>query len=311
VNFQPTEEQTAVIDAVARVLAPYRVLPPAAVTRRAVYAADLERTLVEGGYFDVGAADPDSRICAALIVAEISKLPVCIEAATSLLVKPIACPDARGPVAIITGDGTRPARFLPQARTALIFDEDDIRRLDLSPGDVVEVPSIFAYPVGTLKTEALTRATALDAPGTAIRNYALIGLSLEIHGALHAASALTIDHVTQRRQFRRPIGAFQAIQHRLAMNATSIEAIRWLALNAAFTGSTQDALLAAAFAQQSIPTIVYDLHQFSGAMGLTLEYPLHLYTYRARMLQSDFGGAQRQAVAAANEAWPEKCRISA
>ena len=51
-------------------------------------------------------------------------------------------------------------------------------------------------------------------------------------------------------------------------------------------------------------TIAYDVHQFSGAMGLTLEYPLHLYTYRARMLLSEYGGAHTHIETTVNCAWP-------
>ena len=39
------------------------------------------------------------------------------------------------------------------------------------------------------------------------------------------------------------------------------------------------------------------------AMGLTLEYSLHLFTYRANYLQSQLGGAARQAAAAADLIW--------
>jgi hypothetical protein len=305
-NFEPNEEQAAIFDAVMRVLAPFRTVTAAAVVQRTVYASDLEHTLSAGGYFDIGAADADSRVTAAMIVAEIAKLPVCIEAAASMLVKPVVSPQAQGPLAIIWGEVTRPTRFLPQARSALIAVDNAVRFLPIEPGDVEEVSSLFAYPVGRLKAAAAARASDLGAEAVKqLRHSSLVGVALEIYGALHAASTLTIDHVTQRRQFRRPLGAFQAIQHRLSMNATSIEAIRWLAMKAAFSGLAVDASLAGGYAQQAVATIAYDVHQFSGAMGLTLEYPLHLYTYRARMLQSEFGGAQAQIAAAAAEAWPD------
>ena len=133
-----------------------------------------------------------------------------------------------------------------------------------------------------------------------------LGLALEIYGALDSALKQTVKHVTDRRQFGRPLGSFQAIQHRLAMDATAVEACRWLAMRAAHSGSAADAAMAAGYAQQAVKTVAYDLHQFSGAMGLALEYPLHLFTYRAKLLQSELGGFRSQFAAAADAIWPPR-----
>ena len=39
--------------------------------------------------------------------------------------------------------------------------------------------------------------------------------------------------------------------------------------------------------QDAPPRIVYDLHQFMGAMGLTLEHPLYRWSYRVKRLVSN------------------------
>ncbi len=52
-----------------------------------------------------------------------------------------------------------------------------------------------------------------------------------------------------------------------------------------------------------VDPIVYDLHQFLGAMGLTLEHPLYRWTYRAKLLKSEFGGASRSNRELAELAW--------
>jgi alkylation response protein AidB-like acyl-CoA dehydrogenase len=305
-NFELTAEQTSILDAVSRVLAPYRSIDHTSVVQRTIYASELERTLAKGGFLSIGGGDAESRVTAALIVAEIARLPVCLEATASLLVRPAVCPEALGPIALICGDAQRPTRFLPQARSALIANTHGVRLLRLEPGDVEEVTSLFAYPVGRLRQAAAAHATPLSGEAAVnLHRVWRIGIALEIYGALHTASAITVEHLMQRRQFGKPLGAFQAIQHRLAMNATTIEAIRWLALKAAFSQSTSDASLATSYAQPAVATIAYDLHQFSGAMGLTLEYPLHLYTYRARMLQSELGGGHAQIEDAVAETWRE------
>ena len=62
-----------------------------------------------------------------------------------------------------------------------------------------------------------------------------------------------------------------------------------------------DAALAASHAQESATRVAYDLHQMFGAMGMTLEHPLHLWTYRMKALLSELGGRGGQACAVAEE----------
>ena len=88
------------------------------------------------------------------------------------------------------------------------------------------------------------------------------------------------------------------------MAAETAQSTRWLALRGAFSDSDLDVAVAATFVQDRIPTFTYDLHQFSGAMGLTLEFPLHHWTYRLRALLGELGGSSGQARAAAVAAWP-------
>jgi alkylation response protein AidB-like acyl-CoA dehydrogenase len=75
--------------------------------------------------------------------------------------------------------------------------------------------------------------------------------------------------------------------------------VRWLALKAAATADEGDAALAAMHAQNSATRVVYDVHQMLAAMGMTLEHPLHLWTYRLKALLSELGGRGGQAQAVA------------
>jgi hypothetical protein len=280
-NFEPNEEQAAALAALDRILQPYRALAPNELVQRSVYSSRLQADLHEAGFFDFE-TDLAGRMTGALVIAELSRLPVCVQATASILVRPGTCPSTAAPLALIWGDPSKPVRFLPQPQTALLVDQSGIRALQLAQGDVKEVHALFAYPVGRLTDQALRHARELmPTPVADTLSSWRLGLALEIFGALHAASELTLEHVTQRRQFGQPLGALQAIQHRMAMDATTLQAIRWLALKAASSGLDADAALAAAYAQQAVSAITYNLHQFSGAMGLTLEYPLHLFTYRA------------------------------
>jgi hypothetical protein len=302
-NFEPSEDQANALAALDRILQPFRTLGPTDMVRPNVYSNGLHRELTDAGFLDIG-SDPEGRMTGALVVAELATLPVCVEATASILVRPDVCPAAPTPLALLWGDPTRPARFLPHARTAVLVDKQGVRILPLSDGDVQEVTSLFAYPVGQLTDQSLRRARKLEVSAVGeLLTWWRVGVALEIFGALEGANRLTLEHVTQRSQFGQPLGSLQAIQHRLAMDATTLQSIRWLALKAASSASAADAALAAGYAQQAVSTVAYDVHQFSGAMGLTLEYPLHLFTYRARMLQSELGGAHTQIATAVTGTW--------
>lgn len=54
---------------------------------------------------------------------------------------------------------------------------------------------------------------------------------------------------------------------------------------------------------QCVAQIRYQRHPFMGAMGLTLEHPLHRWTYRVKLLRSDLGGAEMQFRVVADAAW--------
>ena len=116
---------------------------------------------------------------------------------------------------------------------------------------------------------------------------------------MQAAIDATVEHLSVRKQFGRPLGSFQALRHRMAECAVLAGGVRRLALKAAWTGDAGDAALAALHAQDSATRVNYDVHQMMGAMGMTLEMPVHLWTYRMKALISELGGRSGQATAVA------------
>jgi hypothetical protein len=80
-------------------------------------------------------------------------------------------------------------------------------------------------------------------------------------------------------------------------------ALHYLALRAAWSGESYDADVAACYAQQHVKKLLVDLHQFSGAMGITNEFLLHFWTYRLRALQSEAGGVIEAALDVVRERW--------
>jgi acyl-CoA dehydrogenase len=120
----------------------------------------------------------------------------------------------------------------------------------------------------------------------------------QIIGALDAACALTVAHTAERVQFGRQLNKFQAVQHSLAAMAGEIERARAataLAIAAAvdygFDHPATDyavtvAKVAVGRAVNPVTTIAHQLH---GAIGVTAEHRLWLFTMPARGWVDEFG----------------------
>lgn len=304
-NFEPNEDLVTFLTAVERITARHGAswTPGNA---RYQFSRQLEHELEESGFFACVHEDSLGLVAATAMVSELSKLSVCAEISASSLIGPLICPDFPRPLAIIWGNPKRPTRFLPVARTVLLVGNEAVSVAVMKDGDAANMESVFAYPMGMLKApdELHWKRVGGEHVGR-IRDLWRLGVSAEISGCLQSGLDAVVSHVTERRQFGRPLGSFQGVQHRLAAAASAIQAARWLTLKAAHTGTALDAATAAGFAQGISTKIVYDLHQFMGAMGLTLEHPLHRWTYRVKLLRSDLGGAERHFQDVAELAWAD------
>lgn len=111
-------------------------------------------------------------------------------------------------------------------------------------------------------------------------------------GAMEAMLELAVVHATERHQFGRPVGVFQAIRHRLAecRVATSGAAA---AASASREGdevelSAMAAKVVAGRAQKLVGT---HCQQVLAGMGFTAEHPFHHYLVRATVMDRVFGSA--------------------
>ncbi|WP_110950383.1 acyl-CoA dehydrogenase [Pseudomonas bohemica] len=121
--------------------------------------------------------------------------------------------------------------------------------------------------------------------------------SAQIAGALSRLLDMTSEYASQRNQFGKPIGAFQAIQQQLAVFAEQTAAAN-SAAEAAFVQSDRAlnwfaiavAKVCAADAATQGANIAHAVH---GAIGFTQEYALQLYTRRLWAWRGEFGCATR------------------
>ncbi len=299
-EFNP--DQQALLDAVERIALDYEARTTLGAGPWETCAA-LQADLDAAGVFEAAAIAELGPVAAVVMVQRLSRLPQCVELIAASLVLPLLAPAVPRPCAVLWDDRARPARWLPGARAVLCVRGSVVEAAALAHGDVQAVDSPFGYPVGRLASPDALAWQTLELDAHALRRLWRLGIAAELTGCLDAGLQAVVGHVRDRRQFGRPLGAFQAIQHRLAQAAVQVEAARSLTLQAAFSGRDADAAAAAGHAQQAAPTLTYDLHQFMGAMGLTLEHPLHRWTTRAKMLRSDLGGAASQFQALADRTW--------
>ena len=272
-RFSP--DQTALLAAIDGLSARFKECP---VDFRgfALVSEDLEQQLREGEFFDIATTPGLGPVGAALTVERLARLPCTAEVALSMLVRPhVLGGDRPRPFALV--EHGRPGRFVGSARTLLVAHGDAIGVAAAPANAARTVESLYAYPMASLigKLE-VTPLPAREA--SEVRTWLRIALAAEAAGLMQAAVDSTVAYLSVRKQFGRPLGTFQALRHRLAECVVLAGGVKWLALKAASTADAGDGALAAFHAQDSAARVVYDLHQMLGAMGMTLEHPLQLWT---------------------------------
>ncbi len=307
-NLNHTEEQKLLISSVRALVERHGELPTAERRSQYSYAHRLAEELESGEFMDVAITPGMSAVEAALVVEEVSSCARVVEIGASALVAPHLIRDLPRPVALLTAaEIAKPHRFLKEARSALVLleDEDDVAVIDLRHLQIEHTESIFAYPFGRFKEAPdLTRANRLGGSSAAVmRQWWRLAIAAECAGAMRSAVDFTVEYVKERQVFGRPLGMFQAIQHRLAQCHEIVTGLHWLLMRAAWSKTPLDATLVATYAQQHVQKLSFDLHQFNGGMGVTLEHKLHFWTYRFRALQGELGGQNASALAAAKIAW--------
>lgn len=295
-DFQLTTDQSAIADAIDRLALSFKDKPIDA--HGFVLTGDaLEREIESGGYWGIAQIPELGPLAAAASVERLARTPFTAEIALSMIVRP-HLPGGEWPRPIAVVENGRPGRFVATAKTLIVIDGDNIGIAKPAADDVELVESLFAYPMGRLKREVAVQPLSAEAADE-VRRWLRVALAAEAAGLIQAAIDSTVEHISVRKQFGRPIGTFQALRHRIAECAVLAGGLRWLALKAAWSGAAGDAALAAYQAQEAGTRICYEMHQMLGAMGMTLEHPLHLWTYRLKALLSELGGRGGQAQAVA------------
>ena len=138
---------------------------------------------------------------------------------------------------------------------------------------------------------------ALDVDARTVAARAALGAAAQLVGLAQQMLDMSVAYVTQREQFGKPVGSFQAVKHHLADAALRIEFARPCAHRAAWvlqhdpTDVEVAVSLAKAQASEAALLAARRALQVHGAIGYTVEYDLHMWMKRAWALAAAWGDA--------------------
>lgn len=145
-------------------------------------------------------------------------------------------------------------------------------------------PAVGASPAPRGAGELLSADPAVVADA---RARLLVYRSAVLAGVVDAMLELTIAWVSERRQFGRPVGAFQAVAHGLVDVAARLEAGRGLVQAALETPDgipLRGALAAASTMSEAAVRAVDRCYHFHGTVAHTADYVFHRWARRALAL---------------------------
>ncbi|MEU6663376.1 acyl-CoA dehydrogenase family protein [Streptomyces sp. NPDC046821] len=303
-DFERSDTQRALLDALGTLLSRHAGTQRCReLTERGAYDRALESELRAGGFLDLFGDAGAGPLEATLVVEQIGAELGAITSVPHLLVLPaLGLPVPEGPVVLATGKDSSPERYGGEARQILIPGADRCTVAELRPNEATPVPSAYGYPLARV----VPRHPEELAPGTAanLTNWWRVGVCAEALGMMQKAFDLTVQYAKDRKVFGRALGSFQALQHRLAELSVLLEGARWLTYEAAFRGApTESSAVAAAHTMATLHRLTRETHQIMGAIGLTREHDLHLWTLRLQALRAELGGLREHRRAVVTSRW--------
>ena len=126
---------------------------------------------------------------------------------------------------------------------------------------------------------------------------AKVGVCAEMCGGAQKVLEMSVEYAKVREQFGRPIGSFQAIQHKCANMMLQTESAKsatyyaaWAAANAVPEAHLA-ACMAKAYCSDAYRFVTAEGIQIHGGIGFTWEHDIHLYFKRAKGSEVTFGDA--------------------
>lgn len=151
----------------------------------------------------------------------------------------------------------------------------------------------FDHPAAELLAKGDAARKALDHA----MDVATVALCAEMTGGMQRMLDIAVDYAKTRKQFGKPIGQYQAVQHQCADMMLYTEGSRSATYYAAYTLTEGSAdahtavSVAKAYASDACRETGNRAVQVQGGMGFTWENDTHLYYRRAKASEIAFGDA--------------------
>jgi len=126
---------------------------------------------------------------------------------------------------------------------------------------------------------------------------AKVALCAEMCGGAQKVLDMSVEYAKVREQFGKPIGSFQAIQHKCANMMVQVESAKSATYYAAWAVANDvpeahlAACMAKAYTSDAYRFVSAEGIQIHGGIGFTWEHDMHLYFKRAKGSEVTFGDA--------------------
>jgi len=169
----------------------------------------------------------------------------------------------------------------------------------LTTTPTVEGRGLSALSLANTPADLIGPHPSLSDAVEALHHLALFALAAELLGVMEKAQEITFDYLRVRKQFGKPIGSFQALQHQAVNAYIRTETTRSLVFQVAANNEAHRidpalAIATKAKASEDAMAVTEACIQLHGAIGFTDEHDIGLYLKRAMLLSSLFGNAAAQ-----------------
>ncbi len=207
-------------------------------------------------------------------------------------------------IAAVNGKLTGEKLFVPDAAVAesiIVVARNGVFIVDAKAAGISIAPmsgmdftrELYSVRLNSTPAEKLGNAAGLPKA----LDIATAALVAEMVGGMQRTLDITVEYAKTRKQFGKPIGTFQAVQHPCADMYIETESSRSAAYYAAWAleENAPDAAAAVSiakmYASDACRTVGNRGIQVHGGMGFTWENDLHLYYRRAKASETALGDA--------------------
>jgi alkylation response protein AidB-like acyl-CoA dehydrogenase len=234
----------------------------------------------------------------------LAPMPFLSNAAAGLILQDAGATDRLAGVA--SGEQRGTVGVLKDGRAALVPDAEDaefIVLLDGTEATLIERGDAQVEPVDAIdptRRYATVTANGGESLGDVSRGRDLLALAVaaELVGISQRVLEMAVEYAKDRKQFDRPIGAYQAVSHACADMLKQVEGSRSLVYYAGWAADAAPdefslaASMAKAYASDAGWQVSASALQVHGGIGFTWEHDLHWFLKRAKTDGVLYGSAR-------------------